>query len=69
MSVCGVIPPRKVSDDAPSFTPKLISKRRLCDAVDILLGFQNSDGGFGSYELMRAPEWFEMLSPAEVLGM
>ena len=49
-------------------TPKLISDRRLKDAVDILLGMQNADGGFASYELIRGPKWLEYLNPAEVFG-
>lgn len=48
--------------------PKLISERRLCDAVDVLLSLQNTDGGFASYELIRAPQWMEWLNPAEVFG-
>lgn len=49
--------------------PKLVSDRRLMDAVDILLGMQNADGGFASYELIRGPGWLEWLNPAEVFGM
>ena len=48
--------------------PQLISERRLCDAVDIILGLQNTDGGFASYELVRGYKWFEWLNPAEVFG-
>lgn len=48
--------------------PQLISKRRIQDAVDILLGMQNADGGFASYELIRGPGWLEWLNPAEVFG-
>jgi len=48
--------------------PQLISERRLCDAVDILLDIQNPDGGFASYELVRGHKWFEYLNPAEVFG-
>lgn len=48
--------------------PKLVSERRLCDAVDVLLSLQNTDGGFASYELIRAPQWMEWLNPAEVFG-
>ncbi|KAH9479645.1 Lanosterol synthase [Psilocybe cubensis] len=50
------------------FTPKLISKQRLCDAVDMMLTLQNPDGGFASYELIRGPAWLEWLNPAEVFG-
>ena len=48
--------------------PKLISEDRLCDAVDVLLSLQNPDGGFASYELIRAPHLMEYLNPAEVFG-
>ncbi|KAI0714170.1 lanosterol synthase [Cerioporus squamosus] len=48
--------------------PKLISEERLCDAVDVLLSLQNTDGGFASYELIRAPQILEYLNPAEVFG-
>ena len=48
--------------------PQLVSDRRLQDAVDILLGMQNSDGGFASYERIRGPGWLEWLNPAEVFG-
>ncbi|CCM00370.1 uncharacterized protein FIBRA_02400 [Fibroporia radiculosa] len=49
-------------------SPKLVSERRMCDSVDLLLGMQNPDGGFASYELIRGPWWLEMLNPAEVFG-
>ncbi|KAJ7695093.1 terpenoid cyclases/protein prenyltransferase alpha-alpha toroid [Mycena rosella] len=51
-----------------SFTPKLISDRRIFDAVDLLLTLQNSNGGFASYEPIRGPKWLELLNPAEVFG-
>ena len=38
------------------------------DAADIMLGMQNADGGFASYELIRGPGWLEWLNPAEVFG-
>ncbi|KAF9786352.1 lanosterol synthase [Thelephora terrestris] len=50
------------------FTPKLISAQRMYDAVDVMLSLQNSDGGFASYEIIRGPQWLEMLNPAEVFG-
>ncbi|KAF9526128.1 terpenoid cyclases/protein prenyltransferase alpha-alpha toroid [Crepidotus variabilis] len=49
-------------------TPKLISKERMCDAVDVMLTLQNPNGGFASYELVRGPSWLELLNPAEVFG-
>ncbi|KZS94380.1 terpene synthase [Sistotremastrum niveocremeum HHB9708] len=51
-----------------SYTPKLVSQRRLYDAVDIILGMQNIDGGFASYELIRGPKFLELINPAEVFG-
>ena len=49
-----------------SFTPTLVSERRIFDAVDTLLTMQNPSGGFASYELIRGPSWLEMLNAAEV---
>jgi lanosterol synthase len=51
-----------------SYTPKLISERRLCDAVDVMLSMQNSNGGFASYEKIRGPAFLESINPAEVFG-
>ncbi|KAM6496850.1 Terpenoid cyclases/protein prenyltransferase alpha-alpha toroid [Amanita muscaria] len=51
-----------------NYTPKLVSERRMCDAVDIMLSLQNPSGGFASYELVRGPKWLEWLNPAEVFG-
>ncbi|KAJ3576453.1 hypothetical protein NP233_g413 [Leucocoprinus birnbaumii] len=50
------------------FTPKLISDRRMFDAIDVLLTMQNPSGGYASYELVRGPRWLEWLNPAEVFG-
>jgi lanosterol synthase len=48
--------------------PELVSAERMKHAVDIMLGMQNADGGFASYELIRGPQWLEWLNPAEVFG-
>jgi lanosterol synthase len=50
------------------YTPNLISKERLCQAVDILISLQNNDGGFASYENIRGPEILEWINPSEVFG-
>ncbi|TFK39425.1 terpenoid cyclases/protein prenyltransferase alpha-alpha toroid [Crucibulum laeve] len=50
------------------FTPKLVSERRMFDAIDLMLTLQNPGGGFASYELIRGPKWLEWLNPAEVFG-
>ena len=57
-----------IADAVRRDAPKLISEDRLCDAVDVLLSLQNPDGGFASYELIRAPHIMEYLNPAEVFG-
>ncbi|MFN8286486.1 MAG: terpene cyclase/mutase family protein [Chitinophagales bacterium] len=36
--------------------------------ADLLLSFQNEDGGWASYELIRGPEWLEKLNPSEIFG-
>lgn len=51
----------------PGF-PKLISDRRLQDAVDVLLSLQCDDYGFSEYEKCRADDWIEYLNAAEVFG-
>jgi lanosterol synthase len=51
-----------------SFTPKPVSEARIQDAIDTILSLQNGDGGFASYELIRAGSWMENLNPAEVFG-
>ena len=51
-----------------SFTPKLVSDRRIFDSVDTLLTLQNPSGGFASYELIRGSSWLEQLNAAEVFG-
>ncbi|KAG7093758.1 hypothetical protein E1B28_007407 [Marasmius oreades] len=48
------------------YTPKRVSAERLYWAVDNLLLQQNSNGGYASYELIRAPRWVESLNPAEI---
>ncbi|KAJ7772565.1 terpenoid cyclases/protein prenyltransferase alpha-alpha toroid [Mycena maculata] len=48
--------------------PKLISDARIFDAVNLLMSMQCSDGGFGSYEVTRAPQFLESFNAAEVLA-
>ncbi|KAJ8564526.1 hypothetical protein K7X08_000986 [Anisodus acutangulus] len=45
-----------------------IAPHKLCDAVDLLLSLQNSNGGFASYELTRSYAWLEMINPSETFG-
>lgn len=45
-----------------------LTKERFTKAADLLLSFQNKDGGWASYENTRGPEWLEMLNPSEIFG-
>ena len=45
-----------------------LSLSGLSDAVNVILSFQNGDGGWASYENTRGGAWFELLNPAEVFG-
>lgn len=48
--------------------PALLEDRRIFDAVDTLLLYQNDTGACSSYENRRSGEWMEMLNAAEVFG-
>ncbi|KAJ9134279.1 Terpene cyclase/mutase family member [Pleurostoma richardsiae] len=49
--------------------PQLLNDRRIFDAIDTLLTYQDSkSGGCASYELPRGGEYLEMLNAAEVFG-
>ncbi len=45
-----------------------IDEQRIKQAVDIILSYQNTDGGWATYELTRAPKWLEKLNPSEVFA-
>jgi len=45
-----------------------ISDERLKQAADIILSYQNKDGGWPTYELQRAPKWLEKLNPSEIFA-
>jgi cycloartenol synthase len=44
----------------------LIPDARLHDAANIILSYQNKDGGWATYENTRGGEWWEWLNPSEV---
>jgi lanosterol synthase len=46
----------------------VITEERLKKAIDVILGFQNKDGGWATYELTRAPKWLEKLNPSEIFA-
>lgn len=41
---------------------------RLYEAVNVILSYQNNDGGCASYENTRGPGWLELLNPSEIFG-
>ncbi len=45
-----------------------ITAERLKQAADRVLGFQNANGGWASYELTRGGKWIELLNPSEIFG-
>ena len=49
-------------------TGNKIPDERLKQAADLLLSFQNDNGGWASYELTRAGKWLEHLNPSEIFG-
>lgn len=48
--------------------PQVLDDRRLFDAVDTLLLYQNDNGALSSYEARRGGEYMELLNAAEVFG-
>jgi lanosterol synthase len=46
----------------------VIDEQRMKQAIDIILSYQNTNGGWSTYELTRAPRWLEKLNPSEVFA-
>jgi squalene/oxidosqualene cyclase-like protein len=59
---------KTVKDGVGSGELRRIGDARLQDAVNILLSYQNEDGGFATYENNRGFGWYESLNPSEVFG-
>jgi squalene cyclase len=57
-----------VADGIEKGTLKPIDDKRLQNAVEVLLSYQNEDGGFATYENDRGFGWYESLNPSEVFG-
>ncbi len=45
-----------------------IDEQRIKQAVNVIFSYQNTDGGWATYELTRAPKWLEKLNPSEVFA-
>jgi len=55
--------------DYPHFSDvRQIDSTGIQAAADLILSFQNKDGGWASYELTRGPKWLEWLNPSEVFS-
>ena len=52
----------------PGGTRGAIAAERLFDCVNIILSFQNADGGWATYENTRSYAWLELFNPAETFG-
>jgi lanosterol synthase len=48
--------------------PQVLEDRRIFDAVDTVLLYQNDNGALSSYEARRAGQWMEIFNVAEVFG-
>ncbi|KEH33351.1 beta-amyrin synthase [Medicago truncatula] len=52
--------------------PKIVGEKmepeRLYDSVNILLSLQSKNGGLAAWEPAGAPEWLELLNPAEFIA-
>jgi cycloartenol synthase len=59
---------KTIQDGVGSGSLKAIEERRLHNAINVLLSYQNEDGGWATYENNRAFGWYESLNPSEVFG-
>lgn len=58
----------KVHRSQNNLSIKPIPESRLFDAVEVILSFQNKDGGWATYENTRSKSWLELLNPSEIFG-
>ena len=59
---------KTIRDALDSTVVVSISNERLYKAANILLTYQNEDGGWATYENNRGWGWYEQLNPSEVFG-
>ena len=45
-----------------------VERQLMVDAVELILSWQNRDGGWATYELQRGGRWLEALNPSGVFG-
>jgi squalene/oxidosqualene cyclase-like protein len=46
----------------------VLPEARLREAVELILYWQNDDGGWATYERTRGPRWLEQLNPSDAFG-
>jgi lanosterol synthase len=45
-----------------------VDRDRFEKAVNVILSYQNEDGGWATYENKRGPNWLEKINPSEIFG-
>ncbi|KAJ7534662.1 hypothetical protein O6H91_13G104400 [Diphasiastrum complanatum] len=58
----------ELSDLPSNLVGDPIPEQRLYDCVNVILSYQNPNGGVATYELARSYSWLELLNPAETFG-
>ncbi|KAK9002492.1 hypothetical protein V6N11_025168 [Hibiscus sabdariffa] len=64
----GLIAVLQLSKLPPEIAGEPLEANRLYDAVNVILSYQNADGGFATYELTRSYPWLELINPSEIFG-
>lgn len=66
----GLVAALMLQAESSSWIPKIkvIDKERIHAAAEMILGYQNKDGGWATYEVTRGPTWLELMNPSEVFG-
>lgn len=59
---------KAVQDGIRKNTLAPIDEKRLEKAVNVMLSYQNEDGGWATYENNRGFGWYESLNPSEAFG-
>jgi squalene/oxidosqualene cyclase-like protein len=67
-ALCLIKSSRAVQSGLQSGALNPIGEKRLQSAVNVLLTYQNEDGGWATYENNRGYGWYEALNPSEVFG-
>jgi len=66
--VFALLKSKTIQEDIQNGKLMNIEPERLYDAVNVILTYQNEDGGWATYENNRGFGWYEQLNPSEVFG-